>query len=353
MVKKVLVGMSGGIDSAVTSLLLKKEGYDIIGLFLTLSGPDDSSAQQQARELAQKLNIDFEIFDGRNFFSNNVITEILSEYQEGRTPNPCVLCNPSVKFKLLFSVAKERGIPYVATGHYAQIVKNGDKYCISRGVDERKDQSYMLYRLPQEWLPFIIFPLGSLRKTDVRELAKQSFPSWIVQKQESQDVCFAPQGLADFLMGRLDRRTCRSGSIVDEKGRTIGEHQGLWRYTIGQRKGLGLPNGPWFVIAKDMKKNVLHVSRNNDISLLRIRCQNPVFHCTMNNETVYMAEHRYRTHPFPVVLERQTEEFFEVRSLEKGGPVVAPGQSLVLYNKNIVCGGGIIISSEEVPHVSE
>ena len=348
MKKKVLVGMSGGLDSAVTSLLLKKQGYEVVGVFFALSGADESVAERQAADLAQKLDIKFEVYDGRELFQKNVLTKLLSAYEKGMTPNPCILCNPSVKFKLLFFLAEQKAIPYVATGHYARIVEEESGPAIARGVDEKKDQSYMLYRLPREWLSSIVFPLGDLRKEEVREIAKSFLPEWVVQKKESQDVCFAPEGLDDFLNFHLsDKKTCQPGSIMDESGKEIRTHNGLWRYTIGQRKGLGLPGGPWFVVSKNIVHNILRVSRKKELSSLRIWCEAPVMYRYLTEGAFYMAEHRYRTRPFSVMIESVTEQAMVVRGVEIC-PVVAPGQSLVLYNKDVVCGGGIIISSEEV-----
>jgi tRNA-specific 2-thiouridylase len=345
--KKILVGMSGGVDSAATALLLKRDGYDVYGLYLHLSGPENSLAQQQACELAQKLHIPFITLDGRDIFTQRVLSLVVSEYARGLTPNPCILCNPAVKFRLLFKVAEEKNIPLVATGHYARILSNNDDFVLARGRDIKKDQSYMLYRLPMEWLRSIRFPLGNMTKAEVREIASSKLPLWVVKKEESQDVCFAPQGLMLFLRKYIREETSLPGSIVDGDGHVLGKHQGLWRYTIGQRKGLGLSGGPWFVVGKNLAHNILYVSNTREHHPGFVQCVHPVISPLLKLGEVYMAQHRYRTTPFPVKVVSIGEDSLRVQVVSES-PMVAPGQSLVLYNRDVVCGGGIIISSEEV-----
>ncbi|TFG35309.1 MAG: tRNA 2-thiouridine(34) synthase MnmA, partial [Parcubacteria group bacterium] len=252
---RVAVAMSGGVDSGVTAALLKKQGFDVIGIFMKLF---DSSvfrdSEKRARKTAKKLGISFSVLDLRKEFKKIVFNYFLDEYKKGRTPNPCVVCNKEIKFGLLLEKALSLKVDFIASGHYAQ--KAGNK--LLRARDKDKDQSYFLWKLNQKQLGRILFPLGNYTKKKVKDLAR-NFKLPLLNIPESQEICFVGKGINDFLKKYLK---VKPGAIVDEKGKEVGWHQGLCFYTIGQRKGIGHSGGTYYVIWKNLKNNVLAVSRN-------------------------------------------------------------------------------------------
>jgi len=274
---KVAVGMSGGVDSSVAAALLLKQGYDVIGIFIqfwaeTIDGKVRDNiccsleAQQDARRVCQKLGIPFYTMNMRAPFKENVVDYFIEEYGQGRTPNPCVMCNKQIKFGEFWKNAKALGADYIATGHYAEVksykVGKVHKVKLQNSKDTEKDQTYFLHQLSQEQLSHVLFPIGKYKKPEVRKLA-QKFDLPTASKRESQEICFIPNGsLGDFLKKYLPME---KGDIRDFNSQEkIGEHNGLALYTIGQRKGIGLAGGPWFVVKLDVKKNILWVSKNID-----------------------------------------------------------------------------------------
>ncbi|MDD4849041.1 MAG: tRNA 2-thiouridine(34) synthase MnmA [Bacteroidales bacterium] len=281
---KVAVGISGGVDSSVAAALLLKQGYEVFGIFIqfwaeTIDGKVRDNiccsleAQQDARRVCQKLSIPFYTMNLRAPFKENVVDYFIEEYGQGRTPNPCVMCNKQIKFGDFWQKAKALGADYIATGHYAVIeapknklqkTKNNQKkrakLIVSKDMD--KDQTYFLHQLNQEKLSHVLFPIGKYKKPEVRKLAAK-FDLPTAAKRESQEICFIPNGsLSDFLKKYLP---LHKGEIRDYSTKEIiGEHNGLALYTIGQRKGIGLGGGPWFVVQLDIKKNILWVSKNVD-----------------------------------------------------------------------------------------
>jgi len=243
--RKVLVAMSGGVDSSVCAAILKKNGYDVVGVFMRMHA---KSNPKDAKIVAQKLKIPFKVLDARKEFKKKIIDYFIEEYERGNTPNPCVECNPQIKFKFLVDLAPKMKAGYIATGHYAKI-KNGRLFIAK---DIKKDQTYFLWQLKQKQLAKIIFPLGDFTKEQVRGLAeKWKLP---VRKIESQDICFS-----------LPLRSLKAegGPILNTEGKKIGKHKGLVFYTIGQRKGIEIGGtGPYYVVHKDFKKNALIVSHN-------------------------------------------------------------------------------------------
>jgi len=255
MSKRVLVAMSGGVDSSVCAAILKKNGYDVAGVFMRMHAKSDP---KDAKIVAQKLKIPFKVLDVRKEFNKKVIDYVIAEYERGNTPNPCVECNPQIKFKFLFEELKKQKADYVATGHYARIkreIRNSNfefrKLFVAR--DKTKDQSYFLWQLTQKQLAKIIFPLGDFTKEQVRGLAKE-FKLPIFDKKDSQDICF------DLSFRSL---RAKEGDILATDNKKIGEHKGLVFYTIGQRKGIEIGGtGPYYVVRKDYKKNALIVSHS-------------------------------------------------------------------------------------------
>ena len=253
--KKVVVAMSGGVDSSVAAALLKRVGFNVTGVFMKLN--DFSSvAERRARKVAKILKIPFYVFNFEKEFKKKIVDCFLKEYKKGRTPNPCVVCNKEIKFGLLVGKAMGLGADFVATGHYARVKKiEGRKqkieYKLLKGKDKGKDQSYFLWQLNQKQLKHVLFPVGDYTKSEVRKLAKR-FKLPVLEASESMEICFIQTTINDFLKKHLKERP---GSVVEQVHygvrRIIGKHRGLWFYTIGQRKGIGLSGGPWYVSDKD------------------------------------------------------------------------------------------------------
>lgn len=278
--------MSGGIDSSVAAALLRGADFELTGIFMRLFPGSPRFSEKRARKIAQILKIPFYVLNFEKEFKKKVVDYFLKEYKKGRTPNPCVICNKEIKFGLLLEKALGLDADFVATGHYARIVKNvgmlecwNDKnrtfltsersersnkqsdptFRLFRAKDEEKDQSYFLWQLNQKQLSRILFPIGDYTKKEVRSLAKK-FKLPVLDIPESQKICFIPNtNLSEFLKSRIK---ANKRKIITTQGKIIGEHQGLPFYTIGQRKGLGLAGGPWYVLAKDSKRNVLVVTKN-------------------------------------------------------------------------------------------
>lgn len=342
----VLVGMSGGIDSSFTAHLLKQKGMQVYGLFLHMAGKTDLLKQKKVQDICKVLGIPFQIEDCSGVFNKQIIDPFVESYLKGSTPNPCVICNAEVKFKLLFSYADRNGIDLVSTGHYARISRNGcGSYSLLRGLDPNKDQSYMLYRLEKEWLSRLIFPLGVMDKSDIRDLSENIFGPMLKNETESQDICFLPDtSLKDLLTKRAGNQHDHTGPIEDTKGTILGKHMGVFRYTIGQRRGLGLGGGPWFVLAIDPARNAIVVGSEKELFPNIINCTFPVWHGNVSIGDEFHAQHRYRAQPVRIKVTSVEKGHFTVNVLgQMKAP--APGQSLVLYREDKVVGGGIILST--------
>ena len=349
---KVLVGLSGGVDSAVSCALLKKKGYAVSAAFLCFWDGEGRTkkALVDAKKVCAVLDIPLEIIDLSSIFKKTVIKYFIDEYAKGKTPNPCVFCNEKMKFKLLLSTAEKKGIKMVATGHYAKIKKSkiGDAVVckLFPAVDQKKDQSYFLYRLGQEVLSRTVFPLGGYKKEEVRELAKK-FGLPVFDKGDSQDVCFMANGnLEEFLRKKIN---LKKGKIINTEGHVLGEHKGLPLYTIGQRKGINVGGtGPYFVISKDIKKNILTVTNDLD-------------HPAITQKTIKLGKVAWTSDvvqdfPLPVIVRTRYHNPLVCAIIEKNQKAkkyqlifdvsqkaVSPGQSVVFYSKDgEVLGGGII-----------
>lgn len=337
---RVYVGMSGGVDSSVTAALLVEQGYEVTGVYMKnwsqdLPGMKCPWAEDlaDAKRVAVQLGIDFKVFDFENEYRHKVVDYMIDEYKHGRTPNPDIMCNQEIKFKLFLETALEDGADMIATGHYAR-VKDGKLY---RAKDESKDQTYFLYRVTSEALTKTLFPLGDYLKQEVREMAKER-NLWTAQKKESMGVCFVGNvGMREFLSQYV---TTRPGDIIEkETGKKVGLHDGAIYYTIGQRHGLDLGGGlPYYVVGKDMDKNEVYVSRNlQDTELVRDEVSLTNLHWiadTPNGEI--QARIRHRGQLIPAQLSG------DMLKLNQSERAITPGQSVVIYDGDECLGGGIV-----------
>lgn len=334
--QKILVAMSGGVDSSVAAALLKVRGYEVSGAFMRLFGQAQSdSSEKRAKKVARILGIPFFVFDLRKEFKKKVIDYFLKEYQRGRTPNPCVACNKEIKFGLFLDKAVSLKFNYVASGHYAR--KKGGKILIAK--DKEKDQSYFLWKIHQKQLGRIIFPLGDLSKKKVRESAKtMGLP--VLDVPESQEICFAGKE-ADVFLNRLLKP--KPGIILNEKNEPIGRHKGTCLYTIGQRKGIGLSGGPYYVVKKDARKNILVVSRRNEDLMAKELIAERVSWISGREPRlpiVIRVKTRYRQKSFLATARRSGKKIKVV--FNKPQRAITPGQSAVFYSGQELLGGGII-----------
>ena len=336
---KVLLGMSGGMDSACAAKLLQAAGHEVIGALLVMHEYTDASGAQEA---AEQLGISLRTLDCRSVFEREVIAPFCAEYARGKTPNPCILCNEQVKFASLLREADRLGCSYIATGHYASLTEGeGGRLCIGRALDEKKDQSYMLWRLPQESLRRVLFPLSDKVKSELRREARLGGLS-AADKPESQEICFIPDG--DYASW-IEHRTGRSfppGDIVDGTGKIIGRHHGLIRYTIGQRKGIGAYGKPMFVSAIDSEQNRLVLSPAGGEYSDTLTVDSLLFSGILpfSGTRRFSVKLRYRASPVAASVTLE-DEVAKVR-LDAPARAVTPGQSAVFYEGSRVAFGGFI-----------
>ena len=342
--KKIVVAMSGGVDSSVAAALLKEEGHDVIGITMQIwpGGKESSccslSAVEDARRVANKLGIPYYVLNFKKIFKRKVIEDFISEYECGRTPNPCVKCNQHIKFDALLKKAKGLGADFLATGHYAKIEKIAGRYILKKGIDPNKDQSYFLYTLDQDVLSKTIFPLGGLTKKEVRKLAKK-FKLNVADKEESQEICFVEDDFGQLM-------SAKEGNIIDQAGKVIGKHKGYQLYTIGQRRGLGLARKePSYVVKIDPKSNILTVGNRGDVygDDLIAGDLNWVSGDRTEAPTKVKAKIRYNSPSSEAEILPLSKEKIKVM-FKKPQFAITPGQSVVFYNGDTVVGGGIIES---------
>jgi tRNA-specific 2-thiouridylase len=350
--ERVVVGMSGGVDSSVAAWLLKEQGYEVLGLFMKNWEDDDTDEYCTSREdlvdavsVAEIIGIEIEAVNFSAEYRERVFANFLAEYQAGRTPNPDVLCNAEIKFKAFLDHALQLGADHIATGHYAQVRSRDGAFELLKAVDTSKDQSYFLYRLNQAQLSRTLFPLGTLLKRDVRALAQRiGLPNHA--KRDSTGICFiGERPFREFLMRYLPTQP---GPMETPEGRIVGTHHGLMYYTIGQRQGLGIggPGEAWYVVDKQVARNCLLVVQGHDHpALFRQALQAEQLSWVAPTAPAaphaYGAKTRYRQADAACVLTRVDAGACEVR-FEAPQRAITPGQSVVLYDRDVCLGGGII-----------
>lgn len=347
---KVALGLSGGVDSSVTVHLLQQAGHEVVGIHMRLT-PESNRDQQSAndaRTVAEHFGIDFHILDAQDAFAREVMQPFADAYLQGQTPNPCVRCNATIKFGLLWQEAQRLGCDALATGHYVRIIHNSNETKLARAIDPVKDQSYFLWGISRDVLPHILCPLGDYHKEETRALAEKC--SLITaHKKESQEICFIPDDdYAAFLQNYCPERLPGSGHFIDADGHVLGTHQGAWRYTIGQRRGLGLALGyPAYVTATDCQANTVSVGRNDDL-----------FHRGLIAHQVNFLTDQAVSGSGQIKIrsrDRGTSGSWQMNGdqllVHFDTPVraITPGQSVVLYDGDCVLGGGIIVDTLSFP----
>ncbi len=353
MSERVLIAMSGGVDSSVAAARLCAQGFDVVGVTLHLwDYPDDGSVKSRccapedvhdARRVADLLGIPHYAFDRRELFQREVVAPFVESYLEGETPSPCVRCNRGVKIKELFHLADKLGAARVATGHYARVVANGPVFELHRGRDHGKDQSYFLHMLGQEALARLVFPLGESDKPEIREEAlRLALPG--AQKGESQELCFVPTGRYDsFVAERADGRM-RPGPILDEQGQKVGEHEGIFRFTLGQRKNLGVSLGQRaYVVGVDAESATVTLGSSESLYSSSAGLVEVALAADLELPLRCGVQVRYRGNPAPAEVRRVGDAvhvFFD-----EPERAVVPGQFAVFYDGERVLGGGMIRSA--------
>lgn len=356
---RVVVAMSGGVDSSVAAAILKDQGYEVIGITMQIWPTGDApreegccslSAVEDARRVAAKIGIPHYVLNFQEAFARSVIDDFIEEYRRGHTPNPCIRCNQLVKFDLLLERAKALGAKYIATGHYARVRYDEERkrWLLVRGVDRSKDQSYALYMLTQEQLAHTLFPLGNLEKEETRRIAVE-LGLLVAEKPESQEICFVPEdGYREFLK-RLAPELARPGVIVDTQGKVLGEHTGIAFYTVGQRKGLGIAAAqPMYVIEIDPEANAVVVGEERELYSRRFAAKNVnlISMDRLSGPIAGTASIRYNMPDSPGILRPIGEDWVEF-VYDEPQRAITPGQAAVFYQGEEVLGGGTIADRKE------
>ncbi|MGL5228799.1 MAG: tRNA 2-thiouridine(34) synthase MnmA [Bacteroidales bacterium] len=353
--KKVLVGMSGGIDSSAVCMMLQEQGYDLIGVTMrmwdapskfAIYGQEQPDYVIEAKELADKLGFPHHVLDVRGEFKDVVVKDFIDEYMKGRTPNPCVMCNIFFKWKYLQALADELCCDYIATGHYAQIVDKEGIYYIEQGIDSTKDQSYFLWRLGQKELKRTLFPLGGMTKKEVRDYVFSRGFVEKSQKSESMEICFVETDYREFLKEQLPEidQLVGQGYFVNKQGKKLGLHKGFPYYTVGQRKGLNIALGyPAFVLKINPVKNTIILGEKDDLIAHNLIIE----HCNIPSYKDLESQHlmiriRYRSQLIPCRVEKIEDDRIFICFDHDLATGITPGQSAVMYIENRVVGGGLI-----------
>ena len=344
--KKILLGMSGGVDSTVAAILLKNDGWQVIGATLDLLPESDGEIIKNAKECAKELGIEHHVLDFKEEFKKNVIEDFICKYTCGKTPSPCIECNRHIKFGAFLKYAEDMGIEYIATGHYAKVEyhEESGRYLLKKADCIEKDQSYMLYTLNQHQLSKCVFPLQNLTKDEVRQIAKENNLS-AGSRGDSQEICFVPHDdHIKFLSDNMEKEL-PLGDFVDTEGNVLGKHQGIHRYTVGQRKGLGIAFGkPMFVTKIDAEKNqvILGEAGSEYSDSLIAEKVNFIPFEKLDKPIFAQCKVRYGNKYYGGTISPLDDDKIRI-DFETPARAVTPGQSVVFYDGDIVIGGGIIL----------
>lgn len=344
--KKVLLGMSGGVDSSVSAIILQKQGYEVIGLTMLLCEDEQSTAIEDAKKVCEKLNIEHHVVDLRKEFQKNVIDNFACSYAHAKTPNPCVECNKYMKFGAFYKIAQDLNCDFIATGHYAKIEysEKYKEYVLIKSNSEKKDQTYFLYGINKEILPKVIFPLSDFEdKTEIRNIAEEN-GLIVAKKKDSQEICFIPNNdYISFLKNYESNIKDKKGKIVLRSGEILGEHNGLIHYTVGQRKGLGIAyKEPLYVLELDNKNNQVIVGTENELYNDKLEANelNFLVDIDLSKPIEVKAKIRYRAKEAEAIL--KVENDIAKVTFKEPQRAITPGQSVVFYKDDVVIGGGKI-----------